>query len=98
MSACRELIETDSLELGDPGAFQPQRVAASPHGAEELWDADLNGAIAVVIGSEHSGLSAVWDDARTVRIPMAGSTDSLNAATSAAVVLYEAHRQRSIAG
>ncbi len=63
------------------------------------WDADLTGPIALVVGTEHEGLSAAWLEAasRPVRIPMAGEADSLNASVSAAVVLYEAARQRSTA-
>ncbi len=70
--------------------------AALVDAREVLWDVDLAGAVAVVIGTEHDGLSEPWRDAATrpVRIPMAGAADSLNAATSAAVILYEAARQR----
>lgn len=63
-----------------------------------LWEADLTGPLAVAVGAEHEGLSRVWWHAeRPVRIPMAGVADSLNASVAAAVVLYEAARQRSIA-
>lgn len=71
-------------------------LAASPGGAD-LWDAsDLAGPVALVLGAEHDGLSpgllAACDG--TVSIPMAGAGDSLNVATAAAVLLYEAARQR----
>ena len=48
------------------------------------------------VGSEADGLSRRWlEGARTrVRIPMRGRVDSLNVATSAAVLVYEAVRQR----
>lgn len=63
-----------------------------------LWDAELTGGVAIAVGAEHEGLSDVWADAeRPVRIPMAGAVDSLNASVAAAVVLYEAARQRSTA-
>ncbi len=60
-------------------------------------DADYRGAVAVAVGTEKEGLTAtVLSAAGTrVRIPMAGRVNSLNAATAAAVVLYEAVRQRS---
>ena len=64
-----------------------------------LWQADLTGRTAIVIGSEAHGLGDHWqgDDQlqiQGVHIPMAGSIDSLNASVSAAVFLYEAARQR----
>jgi len=57
---------------------------------------DLRGALALVLGSEAHGLSEVWrgDDTPAVRLPMLGVADSLNVATAAAVLLYEARRQR----
>jgi len=71
-------------------------VATSP-GAAETWDAgDLTGPVAVILGTEADGLGSAWLAAadRTVAIPMAGAGDSLNVAASAAVLLYEAVRQR----
>ena len=75
-------------------------VATSPDADEPHYSVDLTGAVAVVVGSEQYGLSAEWLDAadRRVRIPMPGPTDSLNAAAAAAVVLFEAVRQRAGAG
>jgi RNA methyltransferase, TrmH family len=72
-------------------------VATSPKTSRLHWDADYHGGVAVVIGSEQYGLSDAWVRAadESVRIPMAGSADSLNAAAAAAVVLFEAVRQRS---
>jgi TrmH family RNA methyltransferase len=69
---------------------------ASPDGDVDFWDARLSGPTAVVVGSEKTGLSPAWSEATTmlVRIPMSGSGDSLNAAVSAALLLYEAVRQR----
>lgn len=60
------------------------------------WDLDLRQPVAVVIGSEDRGLSEAWIGAATyrIRLPMAGEVDSLNASVTAAVVLYEAIRQR----
>jgi len=50
-----------------------------------------------VLGSEAEGLHSAWDDPRVepVRIPMRGAADSLNVSVAAAVLLYEAVRQRS---
>jgi TrmH family RNA methyltransferase len=60
-------------------------------------DADLSRPVAIAVGAEDDGLPAAWVEAAsaTVSIPVApGSADSLNAATAAAVVLFEAVRQR----
>lgn len=60
-----------------------------------LWDADLSGRVAIVIGSEHAGVSERWRNIGTpVGIPMAGAADSLNASVAAGIALYEAVRQR----
>lgn len=73
-------------------------LATTPDTDIELWDADLRGPVAMVIGAEQYGLSGAWLDAADlrVRIPMAGMADSLNAAMAAGVVLYEAVRQRRL--
>lgn len=71
-------------------------VAATP-AAEALYtESDLTGPLAVVVGSEAWGLSESWLAAadRRVRIPMAGSVDSLNLSASAALMMYEVVRQR----
>lgn len=74
-------------------------VATTPDAGALLTDVDLTGPTAIVVGSEKYGLSAewlTWADAK-VRIPMFGRADSLNVATSAAIVTYEAVRQRTLA-
>lgn len=72
-------------------------LAAVPGGSEALWDADLTGGVAVLLGAEHAGLPRWWlehADA-TVTIPMRGETaDSLNVSVAGALLLYEAARQR----
>ena len=59
-------------------------------------DADLRGPVALVLGSEADGLTDVWhtDDVDAIRLPMAGVADSLNVSAAAAILLYEAWRQR----
>jgi RNA methyltransferase, TrmH family len=71
-------------------------VATSPHAATDLWDADLRGAVAILVGTEHEGLAEPWLAAADlhVRVPMAGLADSLNVATTGALLLFEARRQR----
>lgn len=63
-----------------------------------LWQADLKGAAAIVIGSEGDGMSRLVAENCDfkVSIPMHGKVSSLNASAAAAVMLYEAVRQRSI--
>jgi TrmH family RNA methyltransferase len=70
--------------------------AASPAGQKLYTQADLKGAWALVLGSEDKGLSDFWPLASdvTVKIPMKGMADSLNVSISAAIILYEALRQR----
>ena len=72
-------------------------VATSPAGAIPYTDADLARPVALVMGTEHDGLAPATLAAcdQQVAIPMLGRGDSLNVATSTAVVLYEAMRQRT---
>lgn len=72
-------------------------LVTTPSAPDVYWDSDYSGAGAIVVGSEQYGLSETWLDGRfpTSRIPMGGSADSLNAATAAALVLFEALRQRT---
>lgn len=72
-------------------------VAGWPEGGEPIWETDLRGGVALVIGSESHGLSERWrSSAVHTTIPMTDTdgVDSLNAATTAALFLYEAVRQR----
>lgn len=54
---------------------------------------------AIVLGSEAEGLSGAWcaEDIVAVRLPMLGAADSLNVSAAAAVLFYEARRQRRVA-
>jgi len=71
-------------------------VVTTPAGTRSPAEVDLTGPTAVVIGSESSGVTSLWhkEADATVRIPMYGHVNSLNAAAAAAVLLYEANRQR----
>jgi TrmH family RNA methyltransferase len=75
-------------------------LAATARGVTAYTDEDLRGPTAIVLGSEAGGLSVAWDDPRvtSVRIPMHGVADSLNVSVAAAVLLYEARRQREGGG
>ena len=60
------------------------------------YDTDMTGPTAIVMGTESTGLTDIWRkaaDAR-IRIPMLGRLDSLNVSASAAILLFEALRQR----
>ena len=60
------------------------------------YDRDLTLPTALVLGTESTGLSDRWREAADahIRIPMLGSLDSLNVSVSAAILLFEAVRQR----
>jgi TrmH family RNA methyltransferase len=77
-----------------------QIVAATPEATTLVTDTDLTGATAIAVGAEQAGLSPDWLDSASVRvrIPMFGRADSLNVSTSAAIIAYEAVRQRLQAG
>ena len=71
-------------------------VAATMDGDKTLWESDFTSATAFVIGSEGSGISRLVSDNCDYKtsIPMNGKLSSLNASVSAAVLLFEAVRQR----
>jgi 23S rRNA (guanosine2251-2'-O)-methyltransferase len=70
--------------------------AADGEAEKPMWDADLTGGIALVFGAEGKGLRPMvrraCDDA--VAIPLDGRVESLNVSVAAALLLYEARRQR----
>lgn len=70
--------------------------AARVDGSIVYTQADFSRPAAIVLGSEAQGLSDVWrgDDIQAVRLPMLGAADSLNVSATAAVLFYEALRQR----
>ncbi len=72
-------------------------VAARVDGDVEYTEADLRGPTAIILGSEARGLTPTWSggDVRSVRLPMLGVADSLNVSITAAVLLFEARRQRT---
>jgi TrmH family RNA methyltransferase len=60
-------------------------------------EADLRGPVALVLGSESDGLTDAWtgEGVTAIALPMHGVADSLNVSITAAVLLYEARRQRA---
>jgi len=73
--------------------------AARVDGSVPYTEVDFSAGSAIILGSEEAGLTSAWtaDDISAVRLPMAGRIDSLNVSTTAAVLFYEAHRQRQVA-
>jgi len=78
------------------GGYRGTSVALAPAAARSLYDLDLRGPLALVIGNEGAGLAPETLRAAGVRasIPMAGPVESLNAAAAGAICLFEALRQR----
>lgn len=74
--------------------------AAAPDASTVYTKANFTGPVAIVTGSEDEGLSDEWLRAANERIviPMFGVADSLNLATSTALLLYEVVRQREVMG
>ena len=72
-------------------------LAATPHTDRIYTDEDLTGPVAIVVGAEQYGLSDYWMSQADLQvvIPMLGKMDSLNVATAATLLLYEAARQRN---
>ena len=84
----------------DAIAFLKERgiriLTAQLQDSEWYYDTNMTGATALVMGTESTGLTQAWRDSADAhtKIPMLGRLDSLNVSVSAAVLLYEAVRQR----
>lgn len=81
-------------ELRDRGLWI---FGSAAEGSSPLWKADLTGPICLVIGSEGDGMNRLVRETCDflVSIPMHGKVSSLNASAAAAVLIYEALRQRT---
>jgi 23S rRNA (guanosine2251-2'-O)-methyltransferase len=83
--------------LGDIKGSDLWTYAADAEGSVSMWDTDLAGGVALVLGAEGKGVRPLVRrtcDA-TVAIPLAGKVGSLNVSVAAALLLYEARRQRA---
>ena len=72
-------------------------LATTPNAEVNYTEVDMTDAVAIALGTEHTGLSGSWlnsADAK-VKIPMLGQVNSLSVTTAAAVILYEVVRQRA---
>jgi TrmH family RNA methyltransferase len=72
-----------------------QILVATPSARQCYTELDLRLPSALIMGAEHTGVSAIWHSEIPIRIPMAGQVDSLNVAQAASILLFEAVRQRS---
>ena len=66
--------------------------------SEWYYDTDMKGSTAIVMGTEATGLTVAWRKAADahIKIPMLGKLDSLNVSVSAAILMFEAVRQRNL--
>ena len=71
-----------------------QILVATPSASQLYTAIDLRRPSALVVGTEHTGVSPTWHSETPIRIPMAGQVDSLNVAQAASILLFEAVRQR----
>jgi len=73
-----------------------QILTAQLQDSKLYYDTDMTGGTAIIMGTESTGLTDIWRQVADahIRIPMLGQLDSLNVSVSAAILLYEAVRQR----
>lgn len=90
----------DAGQAGDVAARAARAgyrvVAALPHGGRSIYAIDLRPPTVILIGSEGAGIDTAVAEAAetTVSVPMANGVESLNVAVAAALIAYEARRQR----
>lgn len=92
------VVECDNASALDwLKAHNVRTLAATPSAQLPYFDVDLRESVAVAVGTEDEGLSDFWMSNADLRvnIPMMGKVNSLNVSVSAALILYEAVRQRS---
>ena len=88
-----DTAEAIDRELSQRGI---RMVAARCEGSVSYTDFDWTGPTAVILGTEATGLSKRWcrSEIQAVRLPMHGIADSLNVSNAAAILFYEARRQK----
>ena len=74
-------------------------IGADKNGDENLFDAELSGPLAWVLGAEGTGMRRLTRERcdRIVSVPLSGSVSSLNVSVASGVCLYETRRQRAMA-
>ena len=95
MLVARVVNLVQTMEQLKQGGIWIAGIEALPR-AQVVWQADLGGALALVVGSEGQGMRRLVAETCdfVVYLPMRGHVNSLNAAVAGSVVLYEAARQR----
>jgi TrmH family RNA methyltransferase len=93
-------LATDDVSalIGELRSAGVKVLASVPRGGRIMHGTDLRGPVAVMIGGEGPGLASTLvalADGR-VTIPMTAPVESLNAAVAAALLVYEARRQREV--
>ena len=94
------VVQNLARYLGDVKGDDLWAYAADSEGSLSMWGADLAGGTALVLGAEGKGVRPLVRrtcDA-VISIPLSGKVDSLNVSVAAAVLLYEARRQRAAKG
>jgi TrmH family RNA methyltransferase len=97
------LFTVPTIEISNENALSALRksniklVAATPHAKTEFTEQDLRGPLAIIVGTENEGLTDFWLNEADikVKIPMLGKVNSLNVSIAAALIVYEARRQRN---
>ena len=93
----RQVVTASSEDaIGWLKSHDIQILTAQLQDSEWYYDTDMRRGTAIVMGTESTGLSDIWRKAADahIKIPMLGRLDSLNVSVSAAILLYEAVRQR----
>ena len=93
------VVGGDPVEvLREMAGWGVQRLATTASGGRDYSEVDLTGPVAFVLGNEANGLPPELDDLvdERVTIPMAGRSESLNVGMAAAVLCFEAARQRRL--
>jgi len=102
---CADATQADTIAwLGERGLTSYAGIVGAQR---TMWEVDYRGPTAIVVGSEACGLGPLWRENGglngksrgklvAVSIPMLGVADSLNVSVTAAALLFEARRQRSI--
>jgi 23S rRNA (guanosine2251-2'-O)-methyltransferase len=90
------MVTNLALALGELKEREMKVVGASDDAEQTIYDLDLSGPVALVLGAEGKGLRQLTRNTCDLlaRIPMAGAVESLNVSVAAGVCLYEAMRQR----
>ena len=100
MGATFNLPVYTGISLSDVEALQGygfQVLACDPRGEISLFQSNLQGKLAIVMGNEGQGLSSDWKGAadHLIKIPLPAEVESLNVAVACGIILYEAYRQRN---